>query len=1041
MVKKRLISLLASLSVLGTLISVPQVNAAADAAQAPKFYQFDFNNQSLSATTDNGGLANSLTRADSNSDFAQEWGDGTIKFDKDLTQQQYYRLETPVTLAKNKEWLIEFRASFDVSESGNKHSAILSQAANNSKPWLWLNYDNGTFRFLSAEFNASTSIKTVITSKKMATYVIKNVPNADGNFHMFCSTDGITWFEYNDEETKLGTDDVTINYMFGPGWGAATNFKGEMDYIKLYEDLGSAKITDIAGSELNVTGGTGKLADPYTANVTLPYSLQSVSRNSIGSRAVGVTLYSDKFVTEARTVDTSLSNSQKIYLSADGAYYEINANFVVDLTKDSAVYKFDFNGNLNTSAGGLENSLITTGVDATHPIVYINDNTELNVANEIKGSDDTTTGNLNDKNNPTVIYSLEKSCTLASTKNWKISTRLRPRFRNNVLLAGNDQTDSFQIWDWYLCEYNATNKERRRISPNLSNFYQVIVMENKYDDTTGKSTLTADIKQENSSTQQYTLDLTGIDHAVKYMFSANALWGFGGYVDYMYIDTDADKTAAMEFLVKYEDVIASSTSDDVITLFNDYSALSSKAKAYMTRGEIAIIENILESSMGITSFAGQSIDVVGEGTAVSPYTANVNVPYSIAAITADMFGGIYTELNLYEDSSFAASVDEVNTTKDNSIVFYAKANNKYYQFNGTYAVDLTYDSGAYKFSFNNSSLETSASLSNKLLRADTNTDITQLWGDGTIKFENHGKDQFYSFEKTPTLAHNKAWKLEWRSLRENENKVDILFARDGNTNLSMHGHEFRINYKDGKYLGVTSSNMDSKRFVSFTLENRPDEEGNANIYALIDDKESNPITWNNRKTDNDTTDYSKTNDIIINALFGGRGVPSWNYYGEVDYFNIDLDPDKTAAMEFLARYANIIKTGIEDMPNTAVATMVMSYNNLSDTSKSYLVRGENEAMINIISSLSTTVEMTLNDSADNVVVTALGAAVEGAKLLICRYNSDGTLADVEIQDVDLVSNSNGEYSIGDYSEAYSVKAILLENFDTLKPLVDYLPIK
>mgnify|MGYP003442409518 CR=1 FL=1 len=42
---------------------------------------------------------------------------------------------------------------------------------------------------------------------------------------------------------------------------------------------------------------------------------------------------------------------------ADGKYYIINVDFSVDLTKDSAEYKFDFNGNLETSNNGLYNKV------------------------------------------------------------------------------------------------------------------------------------------------------------------------------------------------------------------------------------------------------------------------------------------------------------------------------------------------------------------------------------------------------------------------------------------------------------------------------------------------------------------------------------------------------------------------------------------------------------------------------------------------------------------------------------------------------------
>lgn len=1036
MLKRRLVSILTSLTVIGSLIAIPQVNAE-NAAETAKFYQFDFNDQSLEATTSGGGSANSLKRADSNTDFKQEWGDGTIKFDKDLTQQQYYQLETPVTLAKNKEWLVEFRTIFAFDDSGNQHSAIISQGNNNSDPWIWFNGSTGSFRLSGA--STTDGFRGITRAGKMYTYMLKNIPNEDNHFHVYFSYDGVTWHEYNDEETNFTDEDMTVNYMFGPGWGVATNFKGEMDYIKLYEDLGNTNIQSIEGCKLNTAGGSGTAADPYIANVTFPYSQKSISKSSIDSiAAVNLTLYTDKFVTAADTIDTSSSAQQKIYLCADGSYYEINADFKVDLTKDSGLYKFDFNGSLNTSAGGLENSLVVTGEDTDHSVQYINGNTEINVANEVNGDlgGKTTSDNWNNSKNPTVIYSFEKPFTLSSEKNWKISTRLRPRFKSSVLLGdGSTGTNRFEVWDWYLVD--ATPSRNRISSYTIGNNYQVIEMKNEYDSANNKSTLITDIATENSKkdTSHNKLDITGMNHTLKYMFSANTLWGFGGYVDYMYIDADTDKTAAMEFLAKYEDVIASGVSDDVISLSNDYSALSAEAKANITRGETAVIENVIDSSTGISAFAGEEISVTGDGTADSPYTANVNVPYSIASITADMFEGVYTDFNLYADSSFAVPADKIETTNAKNIVFYAKANNKYYCFNGTYAVNLAYDSGAYKFGFNNS-LESSG-LKNSLTRADSNTDVEQKWGDGTIKFDQNEKDQYYSLEKTATLAHDKPWAIEWRGLRTNENGLSILFLQDNNVNVALHGHELRINYKDKNFISAKSSNMDSGRFVTYRIENNPDADGNADIHVFADGIDAADRTsWVG-----DTTDYSKTSDIEMKYLFGGRGVTAWNYLGEMDYFNIDLDPDKTAAMEFLARYANIISNGIADMPNTAVAAMVTAYNNLSQTSKSYFVRGENDAMTSIINGLEVTVEMTMDNTASNVIITAMGAEVKGAKLLICRYDSDKNLENVEIKDVDLNSNSNGTYSIGDYSAAHSVKAILLENLNTLYPLANYLDIK
>ena len=55
--KKRILSLITSLSILGTCTFTAALPASAAPVSTPEFYRFDFND-SLEATTDGGGKAN-----------------------------------------------------------------------------------------------------------------------------------------------------------------------------------------------------------------------------------------------------------------------------------------------------------------------------------------------------------------------------------------------------------------------------------------------------------------------------------------------------------------------------------------------------------------------------------------------------------------------------------------------------------------------------------------------------------------------------------------------------------------------------------------------------------------------------------------------------------------------------------------------------------------------------------------------------------------------------------------------------------------------
>lgn len=1046
--KKRILSLITSLSILGTCTFTAALPASAAPVSTPEFYRFDFNN-SLEATTDGGGKANKLIAPESaNHTFTE---DGKISFecitDKTAASNGGYSLETPIELKHNKSWLVEWKGN-NITPQNQGHETIFMTTQNIANPWFLINRNDGQIRIEGGNVLTKKHVDTNgnMKTNDTNTYMFKNIPDADGNGHVYFSINGqpfedLTYAE--GYENYFADRDMSVLRLFGGGYNATWDYAGAMDYFEVYTDLSYDTVTEIADSKLNVTEGDGTAMNPYTAAVSLPYSCSSVSAADIKGAYKDLKLYEDDtYATEVSTIDTAAVTKKAICFSADGVYYTVNALFEVDLSKDSGLYKFDFNGTLATSEGGLENELVPTGVSEDHPISYINDNTELNVASEVAGSDGTVTGNLNGASNPTVIYPLAKDIVLNSAKSWKISARLRTRFKNGILLA-ESQNENFQIWDWYPQNSETGMGRSRFVTQNIANAYWTLNIENTYNAETASSSMAGSVKSENGSvvSQATPFDTTGKTRTLKYMFSTGAIWGFGGYVDYIYIDTDADKTAAMEFLAKYDDVIRTDptqvSDEKAEELLNAYTALSDNAKAYLVRGENELIKTITSRFLGkVEKLAGNGITINGgSGTKEDPYTASVTIPYTLSSITSGVFTGKMQSFALYTDAGFTEVTESIAVSTSYEQTIYCAADGIYYVINGTYAADLDYDSAAYKFNFN-SSLETNGSLYNRLIPTDG---CEYTFTDDSIKLEKRDVIQFFNVENPITLPHDKAWTLTWRGAKEyqtGDDSTSTVFMKSENDTKSphavLHSYELRWNYGTTGKLGTMLGALDSLAGRTFIIKNTPSD-GKANITLNYNGTDT-PLTWDGGTNNN--ADISPETDVTIGTLLGGGlyGSAKFNYKGTMDYFYIDLDPDKTAAMEFLADYGDILMSGeFSDVPVYKLKKMAKTYENLSDASKAYFVRGENEAAKNIPGYI----DMYLKDG--KLYVTTTKAQSEKAKLLICEYTDD-TLVKAEINDVLTDSEKPYEYTVGEYTSD-NVKAILIDDFDSMVPLSQVVTIK
>ena len=429
--KKRILSLLLSVVMLTALLGITPAMAddTATAAEAP-WYRWDFNN-SLEATTTNGGSANTLTRADSNNDFAQVWGDGTIKFSAETAEEalaQYYQLATIVPIDYKKSWKIEWRGSL-LENGTNKHSTVWSSSKTSSIYGI-INGD-GDLRLNNDSWGRLDGSKNMITDTNFHTCVIKNIPSADGTYStIYYSVDGnnfITNTDYanapeNDNSTALISD---IKYLFGPGWAATTNYKGEMDYFEVHTDV-QKPIKSISGTDVEVISGEGTITSPYTANISLPYLTESFVVDN-AYQIVDLKMYSDNtFSTAIDTPDAKGIKNTVLYMVADGKYYIINVDFSVDLTKDSAEYKFDFNGNLETSNNGLYNKVTSTVITEGAEVTYTNDSFET--TGEKTGiyplfEKGLASNSSINSFSPSIAYPLKNVIKIDYTKPWKISFR------------------------------------------------------------------------------------------------------------------------------------------------------------------------------------------------------------------------------------------------------------------------------------------------------------------------------------------------------------------------------------------------------------------------------------------------------------------------------------------------------------------------------------------------------------------------------------------------------------------------------------------
>lgn len=620
--KRKIVGMLTALSMLCPMVFGMASSVSAASSQS-EFYRFDFNN-SLETTTTDGGLYNKLNIPSGVTEFTQLWGDGTIKFETAKTSPQYYQLQTPITLSHDKPWRIEWRG-MTTKDSDNKHSTIFMESSSTTKPWFLINTDNGTVRFCANNTHAETNTTAyeylkVKTANVYATFIFVNVPQLDGTSRIYYSIADSEYSELSREKFDYSNTDITINYLFGNGYGAAWNYKGEMDYFEVYTDTGSDLLKTINDKVISVSGGEGTVQNPYAASVALPYTTSEITSASLSGLGAVYKLYSDSaFTNEISAADVSCGTNYTLYCSAGNTYYAIDISFSLFLSDDSAKYMFDFNGTLDASEGGRSNALEPVIVNEAGAVNYTDDNTAINVGKEQAGDRDpyAPDGNINDTGYQAAVrYMLKEEIVLNAEDNWEITAKLRSRIKYGGLLSGSaNATPAIYVREWkpyWSFTQNNVGINYKLNGTALSNFYYDLKISNTYNAEIGQGSLTTGVKRTDKS--EYSIsapivdntdypELTDTSMVIDRFFSNAANAGFVGYVDYIYIDTNTDKTAAVEFLARYNNILRSADPKSfpavqINAMLSEYNSLTEKAKSYITRGENEIISEIAAEFSG-----------------------------------------------------------------------------------------------------------------------------------------------------------------------------------------------------------------------------------------------------------------------------------------------------------------------------------------------------------------------------------------------------------------------------------------------------------
>jgi len=1050
--KKRIISLMLSTTLLISLfmVGMPSTAWATDENPTiiePVFFRFDFNNQSLEATTDGGGRPNSLVRADA-SGLAQEWTDTTIKFSATKTVDQYYELATPVLLEHDKQWLVEWNGS---TETGNgKHSTIFMSDTSTDLPWLHINKDNGTLRLAGPPDGADDSTAySGVKNSDFHTYVLKNVPDENGIAHIYYSFDGSDFTLISNEKFIYDETDITIKYLFGKGYNNEWNYKGQMDYFTIYTDVGSAPVRSVYGKELAINGGAGTTQSPYTAEVELPYTTSVIDKGLLNDRIVNFQLYDDaEFTNAVSSVNVSNVPNHMIYFSADGAYYSVKAEFKVDLSQDSAIYKFDFNGGLETSGDGLYNRILPQNITEAAPLKFSDDNTYINVLSENSG--DT---NINGSAPPSVLYPLEKVIPLDYNKNWKVSFRAKNQIKYGALLAESN-TNFIHTTDWQISWTKAGSRTRFGAESRYENKWYDVVLEN----IPNQSTNTIRVKRKPITAIEWVNNYTVTIHAtagmdINYFFYAgNAATNtaFKGYVDYMYIDTDKDLTAAMEFLHEHAEAInaeevSEATLQDILVLISKYAALSAESKAYINRGESEKISRLkaMANSYAITKVCGEDVVLIsGTGDMSSPLKYSVTLPYNVLELSAEDIIPLdgNDEISLYSDSAFSNAVSIADLKGSYSHEIYVKVGDAYSILDITNKVDLTKDSGKYYFDFNGSLSTSENGLPNSISEITT---VGTTYNDDTTALKLN--DQGYEIANTVLLKHDSEWEVQFGLTWKNQAKQHTIL-----TPAQSNANSYSINFND-RMPNLFDGNNRLTPICVFD-GSAPSYYGLANIEwkitnTLADGVSSLKTNYRSKGTTLWSNDFVYTPDeniVAIDkdfALTNMFSMPNALWFRaidvEYDYMYIDTDKNLTAAMEYIKNFEDIFAGN--EVSDEMKKEAVIAYYSLNNESKAYLVRGEADIINGFKSMCSGTVVIS-NDGTE-IFVANVGKALVDAKLVVCFYK-DNALDDMVIKDINAAADEMVSVNVSEnYADAESVKAILIDSFGDIKPLADFLSMK
>ena len=379
-----------------------------------------------------------------------------------------------------------------------------------------------------------------------------------------------------------------------------------------------------------------------TLSISVPYTKTKLTAEDFGMTA----LYTDKeFSLSVEEVTPDFGD--KVYASDGETNYIITPVITYNLADDSQDYYFDFNGSLETDTEkGAYNKLNTENDSETVPVVFTNDSFETSGEKTgIYPMYELGTASIDGSKAPTVIYKPEKTITLDYNNNWKIQYRFLNTIKMGMMFAQKSST-LIGTQDWSIKWFISNGGTRTAISKgNIRYDIMDIYIEN-IKNSDGSNTIILKKKKPSDSDWTETVETTflatdkvGKNIVIDHFFSNAALWGFKGYVDYIYIITDENYNKAMAYVNKYNTLLSKSydeiTDEDTALItkaVDDYEKFSDDIKNKLVRGEynkLMELGKVLASGdCSISTAFGKNVTIdTGEGTKENPYIIKCDVDY------------------------------------------------------------------------------------------------------------------------------------------------------------------------------------------------------------------------------------------------------------------------------------------------------------------------------------------------------------------------------------------------------------------------------